>query len=174
MTTLAPTHSHPTPNHTAWMATELSVINQLNERHVKQIMDYSKGFLDKTFPLAEGSHKDVVCYMVYFQHLLAFFGDGSKSGLQNPAQFVALSGHREAPESLVLVNEGRHVELVLNRHGCNGEKDCAGIDDIQLQAKQITEPWFSMLTGKQVSKGCRSEKSFTAKDGGPYHASAGS
>ncbi|MDX1676513.1 MAG: malate synthase, partial [Arsukibacterium sp.] len=64
MTTLAPTPSQHTPNQPAWMATELSVINQLNERHVKQIMDYSKGFLDKTFPLAAGSHKDVVCYMV--------------------------------------------------------------------------------------------------------------
>ena len=128
MTTLAQQHSTPSQSHTAWMATELSVINQLNERHVKQVMDYSKGFLDKTFPLAQGSHKDVVCYMVYFQHLLAFFADGSKSGLQNPAQFVALSGHREAPESLVLVNEGRHVELVLTRHGGNGEKDCESQD----------------------------------------------
>jgi malate synthase len=171
MTTLASNHSTTTPSQTAWMATELNVINQLNARHVQQIIDYSKGFLDKTFPLAQGSHQEVVCYMVYFQHLLAFFADGRKSGLQHPAQFVALSGHREAPESLVLVNQGRHVELILNRHGSNGEKDCAGIDDIQLQAKHASEPWFSMLSGKQLIKGCGSEKRFTAKDGSAYLAS---
>lgn len=49
------------------MAAELSVINELNQRHVKQVMDYSKGFLDKTSTLQQGSHKDLGSYVIYYQ-----------------------------------------------------------------------------------------------------------
>jgi hypothetical protein len=150
------------------MATEISVIHQLNLRHLKQVMDYSKGFLDKSFPLQHGSHKDVASYVVYYQQLLAFFADGSTSGLLKPAQFVALSGHREQPNSVVLNNNGRHIELVLNRKGINGSQDQAGIDDIQLQSIAPHCVWFSMMTGQQVSCSHKSNKQFTCKDGGNY------
>ena len=147
---------------------DITMITQLNDSHVKQIMDYSKGFLDKTFPLAQGSHKAVASYVVYYQQLLAFFVDGSTSGLADPAQFIGLNGHREAPESLLLQNQGRHVELILNKSGCQGQRDLAGIDDIQLQTTDPVCHWFSMITGRQVSCRCRGDKSFTAKDGSTY------
>lgn len=171
MTTLAQHYSSTASNQTAWMATELSVINELNQRHVRQVMDYSKGFLDKTFPLQQGSHKEVCSYVVYYQQLLAFFADGSTSGLENPAQFVALSGHREAPSSIVLNNNGRHVELVLNRSGATGCQDQACIDDIQLQTAAPDNIWFSMVTGRQVNNIHKSNKRFTCKDGLGYSLS---
>ncbi|MEH8019932.1 MULTISPECIES: malate synthase [Rheinheimera] len=171
MTTLAQHYSTTTPNQTAWMATELSVINELNQRHVRQVMDYSKGFLDKTFPLQQGSHKEVCSYVVYYQQLLAFFADGSTSGLENPAQFVALSGHREAPSSIVLKNNGRHIELVLNRSGTTGCQDQACIDDIQLQTAAPDNIWFSMVTGRQVNSIHKGDKRFTCKGGLSYSLS---
>ena len=119
----------------AFIRQEISAISALNDSHLRQILDYSKGFLDKVFPLATGSHKDVCSYVVYYQHLLAFFADGSNSGLQNPAQFVALAGSREKPQSLLLNDNGRHVELTICRSGAQGSKDHAGIDDVQLNCK---------------------------------------
>lgn len=147
---------------------QIQLITELNQQHVRQVMDYSKGFLDKTFPLARGSHKDVASYVVYYQQLLAFFQDGSTSGLQEPAQFIALIGHRETPEALLLQNDGRHVELVLNRRGMQGSQDPAGIDDIQLQTTVPECHWFSLISGRQISCRSRAEKSFTAKDGSDY------
>lgn len=147
---------------------QIQLITELNQQHVRQVMDYSKGFLDKTFPLARGSHKDVASYVVYYQQLLAFFQDGSTSGLQEPAQFIALNGHREAPEALLLQNEERHVELILNRRGLQGSQDPAGIDDIQLQTTTPDCNWFSLISGRQISCRSRAEKSFTAKDGQPF------
>lgn len=147
---------------------EINMINQLNENHVKQIMDYSKGFLDKTFPLARGSHRAVASYVVYYQQLLAFFEDGSTSGLADPAQFIGLTGHREAPEALLLQNQGRHVEVILNRSGTQGSRDNAGIDDIQLQTVAPECSWFSLVSGRQVSCRNRGDKIFTAKDGSSY------
>lgn len=147
---------------------QIQLITELNQQHVRQVMDYSKGFLDKTFPLARGSHKDVASYVVYYQQLLAFFQDGSTCGLQEPAQFIALIGHRETPEALLLQNDGRHVELVLNRRGMQGSQDPAGIDDIQLQTTVPECHWFSLISGRQISCRSRAEKSFTAKDGSDY------
>ena len=69
---------------------EVSILNGLNEKRVKELMTYSKSFLDKVFPLEQGSHQDVSSYVIYYKHLLAFFPDGSKSGLAIPNQFVAL------------------------------------------------------------------------------------
>lgn len=147
---------------------QIQLITELNQQHVRQVMDYSKGFLDKTFPLARGSHKDVASYVVYYQQLLAFFQDGSTSGLLEPAQFIALIGHRETPEAILLQNDGRHVELVLNRRGTQGSADPAGIDDIQLQTTVPECHWFSLISGRQISCRSRAEKSFTAKDGSDY------
>ncbi len=161
MTTLA----NPQPLH---IQHEMQMITQLNESHVKQIMDYSKGFLDKTFPLAHGSHQAVASYVVYYQQLLAFFHDGSTSGLADPSQFIGLIGHRETPEALLLQNQGRHVELILNKGGTQGSKDPAGIDDIQLQTTEPECSWFSLVSGRQVSCRSRGDKSFTAKDGSSY------
>ena len=147
---------------------QISAINALNDQHLQQILDYSKGFLDKTFPLARGSHKDVASYVVYYQQLLAFFADGSTSGLADPSQFIGLTGHREAPEALLLQNQGRHVELILNKGGEQGGRDPAGIDDIQLQTTEPNCSWFSLVSGRQVSCRSRGDKTFTAKDGSAY------
>ncbi len=146
---------------------EMSVIHALNDSHLRQILDYSKGFLDKVFPLATGSHKDVCSYVVYYHHLLAFFADGSNSGLENPAQFVALAGSRDKPQSLLLSDNGRHVALTICRSGTQGCKDHAGIDDVQIELNDDQgRRWFSMMMG-QASQSRRAQR-FTAKDGSSY------
>lgn len=95
---------------------------------------YGKDFLDEIFPLKNGSHHDVASYMVYYQHLLAVFNDGSSSGLANPCQFVGLSGHKSEPTALLLKNNGLHIEIQINRKGLRGRTDLAGINDIQIEA----------------------------------------
>ncbi len=173
---------------------EVTLINTLNESRIRQVMDYSKQFLDKVFPLAKGNHKNVKSYVVYYQHLLAFFEDGSQSGLKYPKQFVALSGHRECPTSLVLKNEeGFHVELIINKKGKRGAKDNAHIDDIQIETSNMSingfsaandesnapnKHWFSMVRGdseivtdKNGDQQCRcleTKKVFTSKEGDDY------
>jgi malate synthase len=151
---------------------EISYIAGLNQTHVRQIMDYSKAFLDKVFPLQRGSHKDVCSYVVYYQHLLAFFADGSNSGLKTPAQFVAFGGHPEQPQSLVLKDGARHVELLFCHKSADGAVDKAGIEDIQLQLKGEQEGWFSMIRGNTQIQPCLSGSQnspcFRAKEGGDY------
>jgi malate synthase len=173
---------------------EVAILAALNEQRVNELMAYSKSFLDKVFPLEHGSHKDVSSYVIYYRHLLAFFPDGSKSGLKAPKQFVALSGHKNEPTSIVLKNDGFHVELIFNKNGPRGIKDIAGIDDIQVETNKInfghegaandenemqkTRHWFSMIrsddelvydaAGKQYCRCVDLPKAFTDKDGEDY------
>jgi malate synthase len=172
---------------------EVSILNTLNEKRMTELMSYSKSFLDKVFPLEQGSHQDVSSYVIYYKHLLAFFPDGRKSGLSAPNQFVALSGHKNEPTSIVLKNDGFHVELVFNKNGSRGIKDIAGIDDIQLETTRAifgtaaaanddnlnnSKRWFSMIrsddelvmdaSGNQLCRCVDVEKAFTDKDGKDY------
>jgi malate synthase len=174
------------PNHQpldAFIHQEISTIHALNDQHLQQILDYSKGFLDKHFPLAQGSHRDVRSYVVYYQHLLAFMADGSQTGLANPSQFVALSGSRQKPQSILLRSAGRHVELWFGHCGMHQGKDGAGIADIQLELiesqldmtdnQQATDAsrWFSMVRGQLSQDGCnhgRKPRCYTSKEGQDY------
>lgn len=135
---------------------------------------YAKQVLDQHFPLSNGSHQDVCSYVIYYKQLLAFFADGSQSGLAEPKQFVALTGHKCEPTSLVLKNNGFHVEVSINRRGVYGCNDLAGIDDVQVEATLMTivnsqqapsqRSWTSLVSGQAGS--CN--KQFTSKDGTEY------
>ena len=106
--------------------------------HTTASQEETKAYLDQHFALETGSHADVKNYVVYYHHLLAFFEDGSQSGLVNPVQFVALCGHKCAPDSIVLKrgDMSSHVEIAINRKGNRGAKDCAGIQDILVETNE--------------------------------------
>jgi malate synthase len=105
------------------------------DRAAANLKDDSKEYLDKHFALESGSHFEVKNYVVYYHHLLAFLEDGSQSGLANPSQFVALCGHKYAPDSLVLKQSpmSLHTEILFDRKGQRGSTDNAGIQDILVE-----------------------------------------
>ncbi|MCE2570184.1 malate synthase G [Motilimonas eburnea] len=109
-----------------------------NPARGKHVIDFAKDFLDQVFPLEKGSHHDVASYTVYFQHLLAYFPDGSESGLVTPCQFVAFANSKADPSSIVLKNNGLHIELMIDRNGFIGQHDLSGIDDIKVEAALST------------------------------------
>ena len=104
-----------------------------NPARSRRVNSSVKDFLDIAFPLTDGSHHDVVSYLVYFQNLMMILADGSTAGLQNPAQFVAKIGPRDKPESILLLQNGQHVELVFDHCGEIGCQDLAGINDVQIE-----------------------------------------
>ncbi|WP_416307244.1 malate synthase G [Neptunicella sp. SCSIO 80796] len=169
-----------------------------NAARGQHVIAYAKDFLDQAFPLVNGSHHDVTSYVVYFQHLMAFFPDGSKSGLKQPCQFVALSGHKSEPETILLKNNGLHVEIQFDRNGFNGARDIANIDDILLEAAvstiidcedsvaavdaedkiEVYRNWLGLMQGdlqasfdkdgKTCVRRLNRDKLFTAPDGEDY------
>lgn len=119
-------------------AGELATGKTYNPVRGDAVIAKAKDFLDQVFPLESGSHKDVISYVVYYHHLLAFFQDGSQTGLQQPCQLVAVNGQRSEPEAILLKNNGLHVEIQFDRNGKNGMKDPANINDILIESALST------------------------------------
>jgi len=117
---------------------ELQTGKQHNEERAKRVISYAKDFLDEIFPLEKGSHHNVTGYLVYFHHLLAIFQDGSTSGLSSTKQFQALTGSKNEPTSILLANNGLHVDIQIDRNGSNGKNDLAGIQDIYVESALTT------------------------------------
>ncbi len=119
-------------------ADESKTSNGYNQARGEQVIRKAKAFLDDVFPLENGSHQSVTSYVVYYHHLLAFFEDGSQSGLQQPSKLVAVNGQRSEPEAVLLRNNGLHVEIKFDRNDTNGAKDKANISDIIIESALST------------------------------------
>ena len=147
---------------------QLAQLSALNAAHQRQVLQHSKAMLDKLCPLESGSHSQVQSYVVYYQNVLAFFADGQSTGLANPAQFVALCGSKEQPQSLLFKAGARHIELTFCRGGDCGGNDVAGIDDVQLQLPD--QSWFSLVRGNGATNShcCRSGQSYRSRSGEDY------
>ncbi|MDB5570180.1 MAG: malate synthase [Hyphomicrobiales bacterium] len=94
--------------------------------------------LDAIAPLAAGSHGDSVGYAVEGGALRVSLQDGSRTGLKNPAQFVGYAGEAAAPRGVLLVNNGMHAEIVVDRAHAIGRTDPAGVADVVMEAAVST------------------------------------
>jgi len=98
-------------------------------------------FLDQAVPLAKGSHKDVTKYALAEaggrKQLVVTLADGSETALQKPEQFVGYVGGDE-PSSVLLRNNGLHVEIQIDRNHPIGKSSAAGVKDVVLEAALTT------------------------------------
>lgn len=151
----------------SFIGAEVVAINAQATKDVNGGLMAAKAFLDRHFPLAKGSHAQVTSYLVYYTHLLAFMADGTQTGLAFPHQFVALSGHKSEPSSIVLKDGTTQLALTFDRQGELGRHDCADIENIllQVQGPQMPFPIWTSLLNQPMDN---SQLSFTAKDGSDY------
>ena len=103
----------------------------------EKVISYARTFLDSSAPLLLGSHADVVQYLVD-DGLAAIMNSGLKTSLKEPARFAGYRGSRHDPSSILLKNNGLHIQLVIDRNSEVGSSDCAGIKDIHLEAALTT------------------------------------
>ena len=102
------------------------------ERGAK-VIAWGRSFLDQAVPLASGSHADVERYSIEGQKLMATTVAG-QTGLADPQAFVGFTGKTESPETVLLRNNGLHIELAIDHDGRIGRDDRAGIDDVILES----------------------------------------
>jgi len=105
-----------------------------NPVRASRVIARVREFLDQAVPLAQGSHADATSYIVERGKLQVSLADGSKSGLKSAGQLAGFTGPRHEPKSVLLVNNGLHIELVFDREHAVGALDAAGISDVVIEA----------------------------------------
>jgi malate synthase len=151
-------------------------------------------FLDEAFPIRGTSHADVSRYIVKDGALLV-----DDMPLMQPEKFVGYRGNPKAPDSVLLRNNGLHVELVFDRAHFIGSRDQALLADVVIESavsaimdcedsvacvdaadKTVAyRNWLGLMKGHleaSISKGGKTftrrlneDRAFLAPDGTPFH-----
>jgi malate synthase len=92
----------------------------------RQVIAWTRRFLDDVVPLASGSHAAVRVYSVKDGTLAAALDHGTTVKLARPAQFCGYRGAADKPERVLLINNGLHIEIVIDHGHPVGRTDDAG------------------------------------------------
>ncbi|MFW6076871.1 MAG: malate synthase G [Hyphomicrobiales bacterium] len=112
--------------------------DHFNPRRGEKVVAWAKAFLDDAVPVFGGSHAEAARYYVADGKLVIALGSGSKTGLVEPGQFVGFAGDASEPSAILLVNNGLHIEVVIDRSNQVGRSDDAGVADMMLEAAVTT------------------------------------
>ncbi|OBH84774.1 MULTISPECIES: malate synthase G [unclassified Mycobacterium] len=103
-----------------------------------KVIAYARKFLDEAVPLESGSWADATGLSVDDGQLKVATGDGSV-GLASPEKFAGYTGELGSPDwSVLLVNHGLHIEILLDPESPIGKTDRAGIKDVVLESAVTT------------------------------------
>ena len=103
-----------------------------------KVIAFARNVLDQSAPLEGASHRDSTGYRVEGGQLVVALTNGKTVGLQNPAQFVGFQGDAATPTSILLVNNGLHIDVQINRATPIGQTDPAGVSDLVLESALST------------------------------------
>ncbi|WP_304335235.1 malate synthase G, partial [Conchiformibius steedae] len=162
---------------------ELAPAKAYNPKRGDAVIAFARRFLDESLPLVSGSHSDVLRYFVRGGALQAALKNGSESGLCQPQNFVGYNGSADAPDSLLFLHNGLHIDILIDKNSPIGAQDPAGVKDIILEAALSTimdcedsvaavdgedktlvyRNWLGLMTGTLTEEVEKNGKTFTRK-----------
>jgi malate synthase len=166
-----------------------------NPKRGKKVIEYARNVLDRCAPLKKGSHVGSTGYAIKGGELVVTLKDGSTSKLADKAQFVGFQGAAKSPGSVLVIHNGLHLDIIINRATPIGKTDAAGVSDLVLEAALSTildledsvavvdaedkvlayGNWLGILQGtlvesfekggKTLTRGLNGDRVYTAPDG---------
>ena len=115
---------------------------QYNPLRGAQVIAFTNHFLDETAPLNEGSYDLVTAFLLEEmqgkQHLTVMLRDEKKTSLVDPSQFAGFNQSNGELTSVLLRNNGLHIEIRIERNHPIGRSHLAGVKDVLLEAAITT------------------------------------
>lgn len=161
-----------------------------------KVIEYARNFLNEAAPLANGCHKDATGYVINAGQLAVSLKDGSTSGLAQPEKFVGFLGDANAPTSILLRNNGLHIEIQIDANHPVGKDDLAHVKDLAMESAITTiqdcedsvaavdaedktliyKNWLGLISGdlcetfekggQKLTRTMNPDREYTAPDGG--------
>jgi malate synthase len=94
-----------------------------------KVIAYVRGVLNDAVPLASANWDDVTGFSVADGMLQIATSNGTV-GLADASQFVGYTGAPTTPNSVILINNGLHFEIIVDDSGAIGSADNAHINDV--------------------------------------------
>ncbi len=160
-----------------------------------KVIAWARDFLDRYFPLSDGSHHDATAYRIADGQLRVALGDDSTM-LADGDQLRGYLGDAASPTGVLLRHNGLHVEIQIDATSPIGSTDRAGVKDLLLESAISTIQdcedsvaavdaedkavvygnWLGLMKGdlqeafskggKQMTRTLNPDRVYTATDGG--------
>ncbi|UVK39537.1 malate synthase G [Mesorhizobium sp. AR10] len=147
-----------------------------------KVVAWAKNFLDESVPLTSGKWAGVNGLSVALGALRLGAGAGGTT-LADPKQFAGYRGDAANPQSILLVKNGLHIEILIDRNNQIGRTDPAGISDVVLESALTTiqdcedsvaavdaqdkvvvyRNWLGLMKGDLAEEITKAGKTFTRK-----------
>ena len=151
-----------------------------NKARGDEVIARGRALLDEHFPLAAGSHADATAYALDGDGLAVTVKDDVLR-LADPGQLVGHRGSEEAPEAVLLVHHGLHVEIQVDHEDSIGKTDAAGVKDLLVESAVSTimdledsvaavdaedkvlgyRNWMHLMAGTLAEEVTKGERTFT-------------
>ncbi|MGN8025447.1 malate synthase G [Microbacterium sp. 22242] len=142
---------------------DLAPGKEFNPKRAEAVVAFGRELLDEIAPLAEGSHRDATGYRVDADRLVVSTATGERR-LADAGRFVGYTGEADAPATVLLVQNGLHAEILIDREGPIGRTDAAGVQDIILESAVTTildlEDSVAAVDGEDKALGYRNWRGF--------------
>ena len=172
-----------------------SIGKNWDQERAKKVINYVKNFLDKKFPLNESSWAEISKIEVN-ENKLVLFNGSNKNYLKNNDQFIGYNGDKNNPISILIKNNGLHIDISINSNTEVGKIDKASISDVEVESALSTivdnedsvaavdasdkvkcyRNWLGLMKGDLISKFKKNgkdvvrklnpDRSYNSKDGG--------
>ena len=103
-----------------------------------KVIEFSKNFMNKNFPLSNGTYQEIAAFQIADGNLEITLKDQTKVTLADNDKFVGYSGDVENPSGILMKNNNLHVEVQIDREDSVGKDDLAGIKDILVESAVTT------------------------------------
>ncbi|UTW13236.1 malate synthase G [Marinobacterium rhizophilum] len=115
---------------------------RFNPERAARVITWAADFLDQAVPLASGSHAKVTEYVLVEDagctRLAVTIGSGDVTALADPQQFAGFGTAEDGARTILLRNNGLHIELQLDAEHAIGALSTSGLKDVVLESALST------------------------------------